>query len=224
MKKELRKALLEIKEKKDTLVLESKIAEKRIMMILENEENLHNFKKIPFEKRFKMSCQLLQEFAYLQQNTLILEQGGIADFLKNIFGGNIFKNIFSGSIETFAEPILNSILGKFGFKSEGILKKFIISFLTTNPSRLVGALSDCRELTKLVAESLVEGVVMLIQDQTNTNSTAYNFVRNMLGGVAKDVSIINSIEEKIGDTICGFFDEYSEKAKGILDKLKPSES
>lgn len=224
MKKELRKALLEIKEKKDNFLLEQKIAERRIMMILESKENLLNFSKLPKEKKLKMSFELMQEFAYLQQNTLINEQGGFVEMLKGLFGGNVFQNIFSGSIETIAEPILNSIFNKIGFKSDGFIKKFMISFLTTNPGTLIKAFTDCKEFTKLFAESLVEAIVMLIQDQTNTGSIAFNFVRNNLGGYIKDTSLISGIENKIGGQVCGFFDSYTDKAKGVLEKLKPQQS
>lgn len=224
MKKELRKALLEIKEKKDNFLLEQKIAERRIIMILETKENLLNFSKLPKEKKLKMSFELMQEFAYLQQNTLINEQGGFVEMLKGLFGGNVFQNIFSGSIETIAEPILNSIFNKIGFKSDGFIKKFMISFLTTNPGTLIKAFTDCKEFTKLFAESLVEAIVMLIQDQTNTGSIAFDFVRNILGDYIKDTSFISGIENKIGGQVCGFFDSYTDKAKGVLEKLKPQQS
>jgi hypothetical protein len=223
MKKDIRKALIEVKERKDIFLLEKNIAEKRIMMIVESKRNLHNFEKVPYEKRLKMSFQLMREFAYLQENSLILEQGGFLDMMKGIFGGNIFQNLFSGSIETIAEPILDSLFNKIGFKSQGFIKKFMISFLTTRPSKLIAAFTDCKEFTKLFSESLVEAIIMLIQDQTNTGSFAFDFVRNTLGGYIKDTSFISGIEDKVAGSVCGFFDSYTEKAKNVIDKLKPEE-
>jgi hypothetical protein len=42
------------------------------------------------------------------------------------------------------------VLTSFGFTSEGILKKTMISFLTSNPKELIKAMGDCRLMTKLL--------------------------------------------------------------------------
>lgn len=223
MKIEVRKALLEIKEKKENFLLEQKIAEKRIMMIFETRENIINFDNLPKNKKLKLSFQLMQELAQLQRNTLITEEG-FFDMLKGLFGGNVFKGLFSSGIETIAEPILDSIFTKIGFKSQGFMKKFIISFLTTNPAELVMAFTDCKKFTKLFTESFVEAIVMLIQDQFNAGSMIFDFARNTLAGYVKNTEFISGIEGQIGEKICSFFDEYTSKTKGLLDRIKPQQT
>jgi hypothetical protein len=219
LKKDIRKALLETKEKKENLLIEQQIIKERFMMIVEDINNVKNFKKLPKSKREKISFSLMEEFIYLQQTGLINEQFGFMDILKNLFGG-LFG---SSAIETIAEPIVGKILDSIGFASVGnkdsLLKKTMISALTSNPADLAKALTDCRLMTKLLVKSFAEGLIMVLQDQMDKNGKLFNYFRNYLGGMIEKSGTASGIESKIGDTICGMFDSFTGNAKSIQDKL-----
>jgi len=214
LKREIRKTLLETKEKKQSILIEQKIIKNRIESIFENKSDIKYFNGLSEDKKLIYSILIIKEIQELNKIGLVNEQ--FLDILKTLFGGLLGRS----AVETIAEPIVGKILNSFGFKSEGILKKTMISFLTTNPSRLVSAFTDCKEMTKLITESFIEGTVMLLQDQFGKDSYLYDYIRNTLGGKLKESSMGQSFENMIAEKVCGLFDTFSDKAKDVANKLK----
>lgn len=213
IKKDIRKALLETKEKKETLLIERTIIKNRILMVVEDVNNIKNFNKLPYKKRNRLSESLLKEFIYLERNGLLNE--GFMDILSSLFG-----NVFGRSaVETIAEPLIDKVLTSFGFTSEGILKKTMISFLTSNPKELIKAMGDCRLMTKLLIESFIEGIVMMIQQQTDKGGFMYDYARNTLGGLIKGTSVVSNLEGQLSGKVCGMFSNLTGKAEDVADKL-----
>ena len=77
LKKEIRKSILETKEKKEKLLIEQKLVESRIMMIIESKDNIKKFKRLSEEKQQKMAYSLFEEIGYLEEQGLMNEQDGI---------------------------------------------------------------------------------------------------------------------------------------------------
>jgi hypothetical protein len=212
LKKDIRKALLEAKEKKETILIENKIVESRILMIFESKSKINNFNQLSKYEKRKMTNSLVKEIHYLGQNGLINED--FMTVLKGLFGGLL------GSVaETAAEPLVNSLLSKIGFKSNGFMKKFVISFITSNPKELMEAFSDCKMMTKLLTRSLIEGMVMMFQQDTDKGGYIYDFIRNELGKLIEESSIGSSIENKFAGLVCDMFDKFGDKAQNVADKL-----
>jgi hypothetical protein len=209
--KNIKKAILETKEKKEKLLIEENLVKSRIMMIFESEKNIKNFSSLPKKKQEKIAYKLLEEINYLQETSLLNEQ--LMDFL-----GKIFGNSLGGIFQTVAEPLVNSVLSAIGLK--GYFKDFLVSFITTNPARLAKAMKSCEELTKLIAEALSEAVFMMIQRQQGLEGQGYTFLRNALGGAVKDYGFIQSIEKQISGIVCELFGKMNDKASGVYDKLK----
>lgn len=213
LKKEIKKTLLETKEKKEKQLIEQKLVESRIMMIIESKEKLKKFHLLSEEKKFKLSYAILEEIGYLQEQGLMTE--GLWDILGNIFGNSL------GSItQTVVEPLVNSILGSLGIS--GYFKDFLVSFFTTNPARLAKALRSCDELTKLVAESLTEAVAMMIQRKTGLEGKGYSFIRNALGAVIKETTFTSYLEKQLSGIICSLFNKMNDKASDVYSKIKPT--
>lgn len=209
--KNIKKAILETKEKKEKLLIEENLVKSRIMMIFESEKNIKNFHSLSKKKQEKIAYKLLEEINYLQETNLLNEQ--LMDFL-----GKIFGNSLGGIFQTVAEPLINSLLSGIGLG--GYFKDFLVSFITTNPARLAKAMKSCEELTKLVAEALSEAVFMMIQRQQGLEGQGYTFLRNALGGAVKDYGFIQSIEKQISGIVCELFGKMNDKASGVYDKLK----
>jgi hypothetical protein len=212
LKKDIRKSLIEAKERKEKQLIEQKLVKSRIMMIFESESNMKNFHLLPEEKQFKISYSIFEEIGYLEEQGLINEEG-VWDFIGKIFGNSV-----GGLAQTITEPLVNSLLGSLGLS--GYFKDFLVSLITTNPARLAKALKSCEELTKLVAESLSEAVVMMIMKDKGLSGQGYVFIRNALGGVAKDYKFTQALEEQLSSTVCSLFDKMNDKASGVYDKLK----
>jgi hypothetical protein len=211
LQKKIKKSLIEAKNKKESILIEQKLIKNRIMMIVENEDNIKNFKSLPKSKREKIAYKLFEEINYLQETNILNEQ--LMDFLSKIFG-----NAFGGIAQTIVEPMVNSLL--MGIGLEGYFKDFLVSFITSNPARLAKAFKSCDELTKLVSEALSEAVFMMIQRQQGLEGQGYTFLRNALGGAVKDTAFIKSIETQISGIVCQLFGKMTDKASGIFDKLK----
>jgi len=216
LKKDIRKTLLETKEKKENVLIEQKLVKNRIKSIFENDSDIKYFQGLPKKKKLQYSILLVKEIQELNNLGLINEQEfSFMDILKSLFGRS-----FGGVIETAAEPLVSSILSKIGFKSDSYLKKVMVSFLTSRPSELIAAFGDCKVLTKLLAESLVEGMFMMLQKEFNSDSFIFNTIRNTMGGVLKDTAFISSIESKIENSVCDMFSSFSDRAKTVAEKLK----
>jgi len=212
LKKDKRRALLETKEKKESILIENKIVESRILMIFESRDKINNFNQLSKSEKRKVTNSLVKEIHYLGQNGLINE--GFMDILKGLFGGLL------GSVaETAAEPLVNSLLSAIGFKSNGFMKKFVISFLTSNPKDLMNAFSDCKLMTKLLTRSLIEGMVMMFQQDTEKGGYIYDFIRNELGKLIEDSSIGSSLENKFSGVVCDMFSKFTGRAETVANKL-----
>ena len=211
LKKDIKKSLLETKERKEKQLIEQKLVKSRIMMIVESEGNMKNFHLLSEEKQFKISYSIFEEIGYLEEQGLMTE--AVWDFLGKIFGNSV-----GGVAQTIVEPLVNSLLSSIGLG--GYFKDFLVSFITSNPLRLAKALKSCEELTKLIAESLTEAVVMMIQREKGLSGQGYTFIRNALGGAVKDYKFVESLEEQLSTIVCSLFGKMNDKASGVYDKLK----
>ena len=207
----IKRSIIETKEKKEKLLIEQKLVESRIMMIVESESNARNFHNLSEEKQQKMMYSLLEEIRYLDEQGMVNEN--LMDFL-----GKIFGNSFGGAVETIVEPLVNSILSSIGLG--GYFKNFLVSFITSNPLELAKALKSCDALTRLVAKSLSEAVAMMIQNDKGLSGSGYTFIRNALGGAVADTKFIDGLTTQLSKVVCGLFDKMNDKASGVYNKLK----
>lgn len=211
LKKDIKKSLIEAKERKEKQLIEEKLVKSRILMIVESEGDMKKFHLLSEEKQFKISYSIFEEIGYLEEQGLMTEQ--VWDFLGKIFGNSV-----GGVAQTIVEPLVNSLLSSIGLG--GYFKDFLVSFITSNPLRLAKALKSCEELTKLIAESLTEAVVMMIQREKGLSGQGYTFIRNALGGAVKDYKFVESLEKQLSSTVCSLFGQMNDKASGVYDKLK----
>jgi hypothetical protein len=208
LKKEIRQRLLEQKGKKQTQLIESKIVESRLSIIISSKEK---FDSLSEEKRAKVVFELFSEMRVLEEQGLISEQFG--EIL-----GKLFGQAPSGITQAFVEPLVSSILGWFGLS--GYFLQFVTSFIVSDPARLARATKDCKELTKLIAEALSEAMVIMIQQSQGLEGKGHSILRNTLGGAIKETSFVQSLEEKLSEGVCSLFDKYTGNAENVLDKIK----
>jgi hypothetical protein len=214
--KKIKRKLLETKEQKNKLIIEQEIVRSRLMMIFESEDNIKNWYNLSDKKRFKISCKFLQEVSFQQQNGVLNE--GFLDVIKDIFG----TSVGGGFGQAILEPAISWILSKLGMEDNSYIKKFIVSFLTKKEG-FWNYLKDCKSLTKGIAESIAEATAMEIQAGTGTGGFWMDAVRNTIGdwvSPKNDSGFVGSIEKKIEDTICGYWNKATGNASNVLSKLK----
>jgi hypothetical protein len=212
LNKEIKKALVEAKEQKERRLIEESLIKSKIIMIVESEDNIKNFDSLSESKKRKIANGILTEIILNENQTL---NEGLWDAISSLFGSS-----FSGLAQMIGEPIVNSILGALGME-DGYFKSVMISFFTKNWGRLAKALrGDCKELTGLVAESLVEGMVIQLANSKGMTGAGYTFLRNTLADAINSTSFIQGLENSLESTVCGLVSKFTGKATEIASKLK----
>lgn len=212
LEKKIKRAILEAKDNKERLLIEENLVKSRILMIIESEDNIKNFNKLPKKRQEKIAHSLLEEIRFLDENNILNEQ--LMDVL-----GKLFGNSLSSMTQTIVEPMIKSLLGKLGLG--GFFGNFITSFLVSDPRRLALALKDCKELTKLVTEALSEALVQMLQEKQGLEGKGYDFMRNALGGAIKETTFMTNLENQLSGIVCDVFSGFNKKAADVYDKVKP---
>ena len=212
LERKVRQSLMEIKEQKEKYLIEQKIVKNRLLVIVEHIKDEDEFNRLSENEKSQLTFNILQELSYLQNSGLLSEQD-LGGALKSVFGG-----FFGNATETFFEPLLGKIVKPlFG---EGFMSNFIISYLTKRQSEVIKSMSDCKLMTKLITESVVEGTVMSLQQQKGFDSQGYSLLRNSLGNAIEGNEFAINIENGLSKPICELFDKFTENAKRIESKLR----
>ena len=212
LKSKVRQAILETKEKKEKLLIEQTLVKKRILMILESEENIKNFGSLSKSKQEKIAFKLVSEINYLQETTLLNEQ--LKDFLGKIFGDG-----FTGVFQTIIDPIVNSLMKS--LELADYFKEPLKSNLSADPTKLAQSLRSCDELSKLIADALSDVIHKRILQQSGTDAIESKFLNSALADSVQDQKFSENVQRKIRDVVCELFNTMSEKASKVYDKLKP---
>jgi len=212
LERKVRQSLMEVKEQKEKDLIKENLVKNRLLVLVEHIKSEDEFNRLSENKKSQLAFNVLQELSYLESNGLISEQD-LGGALKSVFGG-----FFGNATQTFFEPILGKfIIPIFG---EGFMSNFIISYLTSRPSEVIRSMSDCKLMTKLIAESVVEAMVMSLQRQKGFDAPGYSFLRNTLGGVIEGTEFIQGIETSLSSTVCSLFDKFVGNAEKVKSKLK----
>jgi hypothetical protein len=212
--KKIKKAILETKDNKERLLIEENLVKTRIFTIVESQEIIENFQFLPEGKKMKIALNLMEEIRFLDENKILNEQ--LMDYLGKLFGNQGLSSI----VQTIVEPLVNSILSGIGIP-DGFIKNTLISLFTSNPLELSRALKSCEALTKLVAESMVEGLVMMIKQQQGLEGKGYTIIRNLLGGAIKDTKFVQGLESQLTGIVCEIYRNFNKKASDVYTKLTP---
>jgi phage-related protein len=214
LKQVIKKSLKETKIQKETILVEHKIVQSRLKMIVENFSKDEKFKKLSEQEQGKICVLFLMEMSSLNDEGLLNEN--FIDTLKNIFGA-----AFWSVPEAFTEKALNSLLGALGFPDNSI-RKFLVSFFATNPSELLKSFKDCKVLTKHIVRAIGETLIMNLQQSKGMGGTGMDIVRNALQNELQNLDFLKKLEETLSGSVCQVFEKYSGNAKEVLDKLKPA--
>jgi len=212
LEKKIRRSIIETKEQKEKKLIEEHLVKSRLLVLVEHIQSEDDFNDLTEDKKAQLSYNILSELSYLESNGLISEVD-LSSAFKSLFGG-----FFGNVTQTVFEPLIGKIVTPlFG---EGFMSNFIISYLTSRPSEVIKSMSDCKLMTKLVAESIVEGMVMSLQRQKGFDAPGYSFLRNTLADAITGMGFVSSIENSISKTVCELFGKFANNAKKVEAKLK----
>jgi len=212
LEKKIRRSIIETKEQKEKQLIEQRLIKSRLSVLVEHVQSEEEFNKLSENKKIQLSFNILQELSYLESTGLLSEQN-LSNVFKSLFGG-----LFGNVTQTIFEPLIGKIV--YPLFGQGFLSNFIISYLTSRPSEVIKSMSDCKLMTKLIAESVVEGMIMSLQRQKGFDAPGYSFLRNTLADVIKGTGFVSGIENSISSTVCGLFSKFANNAKKVETKLK----
>lgn len=211
LEKKIRRSIIEAKEQKERQLIESHLVKSRLSVLVEHIQSEEDFNNLSESKRIQLSFNILQELSYLESSGLLSEQN-LSGAFKSLFGG-----FFGNVTQTVFEPLIGKLV--YPLFGQGFLSNFIISYLTSRPSDVIRAMSDCKLMTKLIGESVVEGMIMSLQRQKGFDAPGYSFLRNTLADVIKGTGFVSGIENSISDTVCSLFDKFAGNAEKVKSKL-----
>ena len=211
LERKIRKSIIEAKEQKEKRLIEESLIKRRLSVLVEHIQSEEDFNNLSESKKIQLSFNILQELSYLESTGLLSEQN-LSNIFKSLFGG-----LFGNVTQTVFEPLIGKIV--YPLFGEGFLSNFIISYLTSRPSEVIKSMSDCKLMTRLISESVVEGMIKSLQRQKGFDTPGYSFLRNTLGDVIRGTGFISGIENSISKTVCGLFGKFANNAEKVKSKL-----
>jgi hypothetical protein len=220
LKKSLKKNLMEVKENKENIMVETNIVEKRFKFIVEG-------KTFETEKDQDFLIEsVISEIGYLkaQGYTPKAINEGLFSMLGSLLGGAA-----TSAPAVFGEYIASWLTKQLGIPPNSYMNGVIVSLVgNLNIADYDRFFSDCRFASNKIADSLIEGYLVQLQNEKSANSGASGFIVSALRNSVVDYfaedknSLIQILEDKIGEFICPKLSKLSsvigDKAEDIKAK------
>lgn len=218
VKKSLKRNLTEVKEKKENLMVETNIVEKRFTFIVEG-----NSFDTP-EKQDYLVESVISEIGYLkaQGYTPKAINEGLFSMLGSLLGGSA-----QAVPAVFGEYIAGWLTKQLGIPQDSYMNGVIVSLVgNLNISDYDRFFSDCRFASNKIADSLIEGYVVQLQNQKGANTGASGFIVSAMRNAVVDYftedknSLIQILEDKIGEFLCPKLSKLSSVIGDKTDDMK----
>jgi hypothetical protein len=218
LKKSLKKNLIEVKEKKEDLMVENKIIKNRFNFLFEGKSF-----ETEEEKDYLVES-VITEIGYLKTQGYSSQaiNEGLFSMLGNIFGGSV-KSIPA----VFGEYIAGWLTKTLGIPQNSYMSSVVVALVgNLNIADYDKFFSDCRFSSNKIADSLIEGYVLQLQNEKNLNTGASGFIVSALRNSVVDyftedkTSLIQILEDKIGEFLCPKLSKLSSAISDKTDDLK----
>jgi hypothetical protein len=216
----LKKNLLEVKSKKEDLMVESKIITNRFNFLVEN-------RKFETDEDLKLFMEdYVAEVAYLRtqgyDSKVIEEAAGLFSTLSSIFGGTA-----TALPSAMGEYLVDWLMKILNIPSGSYMAKVVSTFIASiNVSDYDRVLTDCRFTTNALADALIKGYAKELQEKANMDKGASGFIVTALRNSVVDYfiegndSMVQKLEDQIADFLCPKMSKVSSKIADKYDELK----
>lgn len=213
LKVSIRKNIIEANEQKKEVILESSIIERRLKPLLEN---------VNFEKKnetTKLFDNLIYEISYLQDQGF--NQKLINEEVDGFFGvlKNLVPSLFGGLMDTFQQRFAENILDRLGVP-EGYLYNLIVTGFKNIEMEDISTLFECKTVTRIVSESVVEAYIKGLQDQADLGGDFYTVLRNSLTNTIRKSEFAKDLQLSLSSIICPQIASISSNLQSQQTKLK----
>lgn len=222
MKKNLKKTLLEKKQEKSNLLIESKIINNRFAILGEGRV----IKSVDDQVRLVEDIIVEMNYMASQGYTSQVINEGLFSFLGSLFGDSL-KSVPA----VFGEYIANWLTKTLGIPEGSFMQSAIVALVgNLNMADYDKFFTDCRFASNKIADSLIEGYLIQMQQKSqSTSQGATGFITSALRNAVSDYfleqkdGIVQKLQDMIGDFICPKLGKVtstiSDVAKDIKDKV-----
>jgi len=211
----IRENLIKIhKERQNVLTEEKRILENRINVLTEG-KNFKNRKDVD-----KFATDVINEVFTLRSQgfdeDMINES--LLDMLTGFFGkatGSIF--------EVIKEKLINWIIKKLGFSTDSVFADIIIVGFANVDFKDFNKLFDCKYLSDLIVNSIVEGIAKNMTDkrsQSGQSSAFMDLLRNTIAEYFKDSSFENKLSGGLEAILCPLMGGVKSKMENAAEEMK----
>jgi len=211
LNKNIRKKLVETKTQKENLLIERNIIESRLLMIADP-NTLKNFDSLTEFQKDKIFNNFISEVVYLNEAGLVNEQLG--EIMKSLFG-----NALPGVLQTFMERIVNSILNAVGIP-DNFLRKVMVSYFSSHPIDAIKSLNDCKLMTKLMVEALLEAVIVQYKQVKGISNVFADTIRNTVIEALENNETVMKLTNSLSGVVCEMVSKITGKAKNMVSGLQ----
>ena len=223
LKNKLHESLKEVKSKKNSLLIESKIVKSRLSLLV-NENAMSDQKE--FNKMFEK---------LMIERTILMNQGitesvineGLVDSFLGIFGG-FFSEFPTVLGERFTAWLMEGLFGP-TYKDSLLAQTIVVGIGNVIRKGQFSKLKDCDFLSNVIADSIVEGYFKKMLDQKLAGGSfssnlwgggIIDMIRNQISTSILDSRFVDGLENKIASVICPKIEKFASNTKNVIDDAK----
>ena len=197
--------------KKKTLTEERNIVKNRFSVLTEGRDIKTNIEKNSFADDI-----ILEMFELRSQG---FETDVISEGLFDMIGG-LFGAAGGGIGQIIKEKMATWLIGKLGVSADSYLSNFIIVAFGNLPLSDYGKLTDCKFLSNLITNSVVESIALNVEKKTGKDGVFMDLLRNIAGDYFKDSAVENKISGFLEGLICPLMGGIKTKMKDAEKEIK----
>lgn len=199
--------------KKKTLTEERNIVKNRFSVLSEGRNIITKVDKNSF------ADDVITEMFELRSQgfeTKVISEG-LFDMLSGLFGA-----AGGGIGQIIKEKVATWIISKLGIGTDSYLSNFIIVAFGNLPLSDYGKLTDCKFLSSLITNSVVESIALNIEKKSGKDGVFMDLLRNIAGDYFNDSAVENKISGFLEGMICPLMGGIKGKMKTAEEQIKAS--
>ena len=201
------------KSKKKTLTEERNIVKSRFSVLSEG-RNV----KTKIDKNSFADDVITEMFELRSQG---FETEVISEGLFDMLGG-LFGAAGGGIGQIIKEKMATWIISKLGLSTDGYLSNFIIVAFGNLPLSDYGKLTDCKFLSDLITNSVVESIALNVEKKSGKDGVFMDLLRNIAGDYFNDSAVENKISGYLEGVLCPLMGGIKGKMKDAEEQIKAS--
>ena len=201
------------KSKKKTLTEERNIVKSRFSVLSEG-RNV----KTKIDKNSFADDVITEMFELRSQG---FETEVISEGLFDMLGG-LFGAAGGGIGQIIKEKMASWIISKLGLSTDGYLSNFIIVAFGNLPLSDYGKLTDCKFLSDLITNSVVESIALNVEKKSGKDGVFMDLLRNIAGDYFNDSAVENKISGYLEGVLCPLMGGIKGKMKDAEEQIKAS--